>query len=261
MSVEPTFPVLLHQLSADATAAGPEHADVQLEEVPLEKLRTLLAAFEGTAARVPAGAAPEVRFKTAREMLIVRAAADGLRLISWESPLGGTPLTAAQICDALVKPVTPPRPVRPAPEQAEVPAEREDSPGFFTNWVKAAVLLVLILALNAYTVWRLARPEAPEFLPQYQVLPADEGSQVLREAAGEYHTGRKPGDRVLFLSANGYLRLGTYGPGEEIREETVQFARAARLEDRTYLLTSENVPFEVKPNGTLELFGTVYRRR
>lgn len=253
MSTEPTFPVLLHHLAADASAAGVEHPDLQLDEVPLSRLRELLAAFERQTGRIPSSAAPEIRFKTVREMLIVRAAADGLRLISWESPLGGTPLTAAQIGDSLVKPVAPARPAATEPA-AEAPGreERADTPPFFTNWVKAAILLVFILALNAYTVWRLARPEAPEFLPEYQMLAADESRRILGAAAG---------DRVLFLSANGYLRLGTYGPGEEIREETVQYARAARLDDKTYLLTNENVPFEVKENGTLELFGTVYRRR
>ena len=252
---EPVFPVLLHHLSADAAQAGPDFPDVALEAVPLGRLRELLTAFEALAPKVPGTAAPEIRFKTNREMLIVRAASEGLRLISWESPLGGSPLTAAQIADSLVRPVAPPRAAAAGAET------RDDSPPFFSNWVKAGILLAAILALNAYTVWRIARPEAPEFLPQYEMLPADETGRVLREAAGEYQTGRKAGDRVLFLSANGYLRLGTYGPADEVREETVQFARAARLGDRTYLVTNEQVPFELKPNGTLELFGTVYRRR
>lgn len=259
---EPEFPVLLHHLSADAADVGADLPDVALEAVPLARLRELLASFEAVAARVPAGAAPEIRFKTTREMLIVRAAPDGLRLISWESPLGGLPMTAAQIAESLARP--PPPPPRPAADDYERPAEKEardDAPPFFTNWVKAAILLAFILALNAYTVWRIARPEAPQLLPEYQLLPADESGRILRETAGEYQTGRKAGDRVLFLSANGYLRLGTYGPADEIREETVQFARGAKLGDKTYLLTNEQVPFEVKPNGTLELFGTVYKRR
>lgn len=259
---EPEFPVLLHHLSADAAQAGAELPDVALDAVPLPRLRELLTAFEALAPRVPAGAAPEIRFKTSREMLIVRAAPDGLRLISWESPLGGLPLTAAQIAESLVRPPSPPP--RPAAEDFERPApkeERDESPPFFSNWVKAAILLGFILALNAYTVWRIARPDAPGFLPEYELMPAEDSGRILREVAGEYQTGRKPGDRVLFLSANGYLRLGTYGAADEIREETVQFARAAKLGDKTYLLTNEQVPFEVKPNGTLELFGTVYKRR
>lgn len=260
MSAEPTFPVLLHHLAPDASSAGADQPDVQLEEVPLPRLCELLAAFERLAGRTPANAAPEIRLKTAREMLIVRAASDGLRLISWESPLGGTPMTAAAIGASLVKPVAPPRP--PAPEPAAAaPAERDEAPPFFSNWVKAALLLACILALNAYTVWRLARPEAPEFLPTYEVLPHEEGRHILSAAAGEYQTGRKPGDRVLFLSANGYLRLGTYGPAEDIREESVQFARAAKLGDKVYILTSENIPFEVRSDNALELFGTVYKRR
>jgi len=257
--MSPTFPVLLHHLSADATQSGPDLPDVALEDVPLERLRDLLVAFEGIATRPAPGAAPEIRFKTSREMLIVRAAPDGLRLISWESPLGGSLLTAAQIADSLARPVVPERLTRPDP--AEERAAREDETPFFSNWVKAAILLAVILALNAFTVWRLARPEAPELLPAYENLPAEDSSRVLRAAAGEYQTGRKVGDRVLFLSANGYLRLGVYGPDETIREETVQYARAARSGDRTYLVTNEHVPFEVKENGTIELFGTVYRRR
>jgi hypothetical protein len=170
-------------------------------------------------------------------------------------------MTANAIAESLARP--PPPPPRPEVEEY-LPApkeEREEAPPFFTNWVKAAVLLAFILALNAYTVWRIARPEAPEFLPEYELLPAEDSGRILREAAGEYQTGRKAGDRVLFLSANGYVRLGTYGPADDIREETVQFARAAKLGDKTFLLTNEKVPLEVKPNGTLELFGTVFKRR
>lgn len=258
--MSPTFPVLLHHLSPDATQSGADLPDVALEEVPLERLRDLLTAFEKIAPAPAPGAAPEIRFKTNREMLIIRAAADGLRLISWESPLGGSPMTAAQICDSLARPLVPERAARLDPEEVRAAREEEETP-FFSNWVKAAFLLVVILALNAYTVWRIARPSAPELLPLYENLPAEESSRVLRAAAGEYQTGRKAGDRVLFLSANGYMRLGVYGPDEIIREETVQYARAAKAGDRVYLVTNEHVPFEVKENGTIELFGTVYRRR
>jgi hypothetical protein len=253
---EPVFPVLLHHLSADGRTIGPEQPDVQLDAVPLTQLRVLLSGFEAALRTAPAGASPEVSFKTAREMLIVRAAADGLRLISWESPLGGSPMTAAQICDSLIRPAAPVR--KPRPEQAQ---DDETEATVIPGWVKAAVLLVAILGLNAWTVWRLARPEAPEFLPAYELLSAAENSRVLNQAAGDYETGRRTGDRVLFLSPNGYLRLGVYGAQDEISEATVQYARAARNGERTYLVTNENVPFEVRDENTLVLFGTVYRRR
>ncbi len=253
---EPAFPVLLHHLSADGGQIGAAHPDAQLDAVPLTKLREILAAFEAALPGAAPDADPEVRFKTAREMLIVRAAEDSLRLISWESPLGGSPMTAAQICDSLVRPVTPVRKARP--EKAE---DDEAAATVVPGWVKAALLLAVILGLNAWTVWRLARPEAPEFLPAYEMLSGADNARVLSRAAGDYETGRKAGDRVLFLSSNGYLRLGVYDANDQISEAAVQYARAARNGERTYLVTNENIPFEVRDDNTLVLFGTVYRRR
>ena len=64
---------------------------------------------------------------------------------------------------------------------------------------KIAIMAVLILGFNAATAWMLFRP-TPTLTPNYELMAETDSRTLLIKAAGDYQTGKEPGDRRLSLS-------------------------------------------------------------
>lgn len=251
-------PVRLHHLAPGATEAGESHPDLDLTITNTDELQVLLEGLARIAAGplLPRTASPEIRVRTVREELIVRIGGGGLRVISWESPIGGSPMSVGRIIAAVAPPPEAPVFTRRA---APVPVEEEIS---FAGlpWLRLAALALAILIMNGVTVWLLLKPP-PDFLPEFEYMSADESSRLLRSLAGDFETGATAGDRTLNIGPNGYVRLAVYGPDLEIVEESAQVARAATSGNRPILITNQPTTIEIVDADTVVLYGTTYRRR
>lgn len=256
------LPVRLHHLTPGAATAGEHLPDIEQTVSDPAELRKLLAGLAKIAGGplLPRGTAPEIRIKTVREELIVRIGGGGLRVISWESPMGGSPMTVDRILESLQPPKEPPPRPRERPVEVAEEEEEDASPVVSATWLKVVLLGAAILTINGITAWMLLRP-TPDLLPEHVLMEAAEGSRFLRSLAGDFETGSKPGDRLLFLAPTGFLRLATYGRNHEILDETTQVARAARAGERPILVTSEKLSLEIRDTNTIVVFGTTYRRR
>lgn len=264
MTLPAPLPVRLHHLTAGAATAGEHLPDLELTVATAEELRQLLAGLARIAAGplLPRGTAPEIRIRTTREELIVRIGGGGLRVISWESPLGGSPMSVDRILESVQpRKAPPPRPPdRPVDVVMREEEEDEDDLASTTPWLKVVLLSVAILTINGITAWLLLRP-TPDLLPEHVLMGEPDASRFLRSLAGEFETGSKPGDRLLHVAPTGFLRLATYGRNHEIHDETTQVARAARAGDRPILVTNEKMSLEVRDSNTIVVYGTTYRRR
>ena len=254
------YNITLHHLSPDARAIGTKHLDQELANVSLNDLRGLLVTMAKTGAKPSADdlAAPEIRIKTAKEVLRVRPSGGLLRLVSWDTKVGGMDFNVDQIIERLDGPLSESdSAARKAPQQAVI---IDVAPSRLPKWVKIAGLSVVILAINATTIWFLLRPP-PTLLAQYELLPDSDARRLLSQAAGEYETGNKEGDRRLIIQPDGSMILSTYGIKRKIIEETTLSSRGAETSGRPALLTSDPYLLEIKDVDTVILYGNAYKRR
>ncbi len=259
----PVYNLTLHHLTSDASAAGLQHADQELSGVSVEKLRVLLEALGKAGAKLAADdlAAPEIRIKTPREQLRVRPGNGGrLRLVTWDTKVGGMNFTPDEVLARLDGPSAETAATAVAAARRSSASPMPAPSSGMPRWVKIAALAVLIVGLNATTVWFLLKP-APTLLPDYNLMSENDGKKLLLTAAGEYETGGREGDRRLIIQPDGSLILSTYGTKRKIIEETTLRSRAARTNGKPALLTSDPYLLEVQDANTVILYGNAYRRR
>ncbi|MCW5550136.1 MAG: hypothetical protein KIT44_14320 [Opitutaceae bacterium] len=255
----PIYSLTLHHLSPDAKEASAALADLEVSRVTPEKLRTMLTSLAEVAAkhRTDFSVTPEIRIKTDRSELLVRARDGGLTLVSWDKKVGGQNLTVADILAQLDQAATSDAPAG-RPEQA---AGRAVGGGKgLSPRSKIVLLVVAVVGINAFTVWNLLKPE-PGFVPPHQLLPTDEARELLMRAAGEYETGSTAGDRRLIIQADGSLILSTYGPRRTIVEQLNRSAKGADISGQVVLVTSDPSVLEIRDRDTVVLYGNVYKRR
>lgn len=133
--------------------------------------------------------------------------------------------------------------------------------GGLPRWAKIAGLGVLILALNAFTVWQTFFQPARSPVPASQPIPDFETTTLLAKAAGEYETGGAEGDRRLIIETGGNIRIAKYGPERAILQETTRTAKGGVVDGRTLLITSDPATIEIKDADSVIYFKTTYRRR
>ncbi len=250
-----SYNLTLHHLAPEAKAAGLQYPDLEVPGVSVEKIRTLLVALSKAGAKLAPDdlSSPEIRIKTAREVLRVRPSAGGLRLVSWDTKIGGSDFSVDQVIEHLDGP----RPeASAATRQSASPMPSSRLP----RWAKIAALAVAIIAINVTTLWFLLRAP-PTLLPEYDLLPDTDAQKLLLAAAGEYETGGHEGDRRLIIQPDGSMILSTYGAKRKIIEEVTLRSRGARTSGRPALLTSDPYLLEVKDANTVILYGNAYRRR
>ncbi len=257
----PIYSLTLHHLSPDAREASAAMADLEVARVGPEKLRVMLTALSEVATRhrTDYSVNPEIRIKTGKSELLIRARDGGLNLVSWDKSVGGQNLSVSDILAQL--------------DQSSADASSSKSPVASSSDLRAVggssdkarrnkiiMLVTAFLAINAFTAWNFIKPE-PSFLPKHQVLPVAETREVLVKAAGEYETGSTPGDRRLIIQPDGSLILSTYGPRRTIVEQINRSAKGALYGGRPALVTNDPAMLEIKDADTVVLYGNVYKRR
>jgi hypothetical protein len=261
------FSVTLHHLAPGATAAGLGYAEEQMPAVSVTQLAELLEALSLIAGSMTIyePSSPEIRIKTDREVLVVRTRYRRLCLVGRESALRGEEHSVARIM-AVVSGVEEPeityiptrpseRPSAPAPVGTRAYASASGVP----EWIKLALLSVLILACLGTGVWLLVKPPAG-LAPNFKYMPAEESTALLARAAGEFRTGIQAGDRRLIIAADGTLRLAKYGPAQAIAEESVRTIRGAVQNGQPGLATSDPYLIQVKDADSVVMYGQTYKR-
>lgn len=254
----PVYSLTLHHLSPDAKEASAALADLEVSRVTPEKLRIMLTALAAVAVRhrTDYSVTPEIRIKTGRTELLIRARDGGLTLVSWDKKVGGQNLTVADVMAQLEQS---PAADAPAATSSSSTAGKTGGAGL-SGRSKLIMLVVAVVAINAFTAWNLLKPE-PGFVPDHQLLPTDEARELLKRAAGEYETGSTPGDRRLIIQADGSLILSTYGPRRTIVEQLNRSAKGANIQGQVGLVTSDPSVLEIRDRDTVVLYGNVYKRR
>ena len=253
----PAFQVLLHHLTPDAQTAGIAHGDRELPAVTPEHLRILLTALAAVAARDDRTAMPELRIIALQGRFLVQARDGRLLFHSWKTRPEGMVLKPEHIFAVVTGTGTE---ADFATAEALDPGHRGSPPRPPRPRRKLVLLAALIVGTNAATVWLLLRP-APDLLPPYELLPATAAQQLLTEAAGDYETGAKAGDRGLHIAPDGSLRLVKFGPNHAVVEEVALTAQGAQAGGQPVLITSDRTTVEIKDPATVVLYGDTYRRR
>lgn len=253
----PVYSLTLHHLSPDAKEASAALADLEVSRVTPEKLRTMLTALAAVAVRhrTDYSVTPEIRIKTGRTELLIRARDGGLTLVSWDKKVGGQNLTVADVMAQLEQ-----APAADAPTASSPRSAGKSGGAGLSGRGKIIMLVAAVVAINAFTAWNLLKPE-PGFVPSHQLLPTDEARELLKRAAGEYETGSTPGDRRLIIQADGSLILSTYGPRRTIVEQLNRSAKGANIQGQVGLVTSDPSVLEIRDRDTVVLYGNVYKRR
>jgi hypothetical protein len=141
-------------------------------------------------------------------------------------------------------------------------AGRKPEPaGGLPRWAKITGLGVLIVALNAFTVWQIFLQPAESPVQPSQPIPDFETTALLAKAAGEYETGGAEGDRRLIIETSGNIRVAKYGPERAILQETTRTAKGGVVGGRTMLITSDPATIEIKDADSVIYFKTTYKRR
>lgn len=258
------YSVTLHHLAPNASSVSLAYPDEQILAINLDQLRTLLYAFSVTASdlTIYEPSQPEIRVKTDRDVFVIRTRYRRLCLVGWETILRGEDHSVAYILTTITGNVEPTK-VIPKPERVSSGTGGSTAPmveqSRFPRWAKIATMLGLIILFNAITAWMLLKP-APTLLPPHEGLPVLESRALLTRVAGQYETGRLPGDRRLVIEADGTVRLSKYGSQQAVTQERVKSARGVQVAGQSALLTSESGVITIKDANTLVYFNTTYRR-
>lgn len=259
------FTIVLHHLSSDAKTSGTTFPDLELRDVPEARLRSLVVALAQLASKNQAGAVPELRINGPQGRFTVQLTEGKLRFNSWSTRVGGFDLTTDQILSiitgtedsapAATRPRTGPVPGTAAPADEEM-HEHVISPG-----VKIGFLVAVIVAINAITVWMATKPPENPFLPQHSVLAPEPADRLVKDVAGEYRTGSRPGDRGLTIERDGRVRGVKFGAGGAVIETTEMTSQPVQSAGHAALLVNGQALIEFVDSTTLTLYGDTYRRK
>lgn len=258
----PIYSLTLHHLSPDAREASASMADLELARVGPDKLQVMLTALAEVATRhrTDYSVSPEIRIKSGKSELLIRARDGGLNLVSWDKTVGGQNLSVSDLIAQLDQSGTDSSAVVSKSRVDGSAAAQSGGNPAASRRNKIIMLVAAVVAINAFTAWNLIKPE-PSFVPKHQVLPVAETREVLIKAAGEYETGSTPGDRRLIIQPDGSLILSTYGPRRTIVEQINRSAKGALFDGRPALVTSDPAMLEIKDADTVVLYGNIYKRR
>lgn len=262
-----TYSVTLHHLAPGATAAGLNFPDEQLASVSPAQLRDLLYALSEVASRLTIyePSTPEIRVKTDRDVFVIRTRYRQLCFVGWETTLRGEEHSVPYIITTISGGAAEVQRMTPAKVEraAFVSPVADDKAATASNSrrTKIAIMAVLILGFNAATAWMLLRP-APSLTPSYELMVETDSRTLLIKSAGDYHTGKEPGDRRLTINPDGMLRFAKYGPAQSLLEPRDRPANGATVAGKPVLITSGKNPVivEIRDPDTVVCSGTTYRR-
>lgn len=262
-----TYSVTLHHLAPGATAAGLNFPDEQLLNVTPAQLRDLLYALTEVASglTIYEPSTPEIRVKTDRDVFVIRTRYRQLCFVGWETTLRGEEHSVPYITTTIAGGAAEVQRMMPVKVEraplASSAADDKTTAASSARRTKIAVMAVLIVGFNVATAWMLLKP-APSLTPSYELMVETDARTLLIKAAGDYHTGKEPGDRRLTINPDGLLRFAKYGPGQVMLEPRDRPANGATVAGKPVLLTSGKNPVivEIRDLDTVVCSGTTYRR-
>lgn len=257
MPTIPLYDLTLSQLAPDAKKAGLEYGTIERPGTSEKALRALLKDAAALAPKVAYPLSPEIRIAAPTGRFVVQLKEGRLQFVSWASAKsrGGTP-TVEQIIGIVVG------------EIAEGDTGLETAPAVTPRTatsaarkrVMLAVLLVLVvIGANGYTFWNAKRPPG-NFLPPYHLMEAEPASRLLANVAGDYETGRDPGDRRLQIARDGGIVWIKFGANRTAKQQKAFTARPAESAGAPALLTSTASMIKIKDPTAVVYFGDTYVR-
>jgi hypothetical protein len=246
------YAVTLHHLASDVTWASATAPDVELKNLSAAKLRMLIESLATLAPAVQYPAAPEIRITAPGGRFLVQVKDAKVKFTSWALRAGGTELTPQQMIAAITG--------EPLDERGMV-AGGSTSKSRLPKGVKVALLAVVIVGSNAVTAWVATKPPMT-LLPPYRLMDEAPAQRLLTTVAGDYETGKEPGDRALSIKKNGAVRWTKLGPDRAIEEDETFATKPVQVgPNATPGLLADKAVIEVKDPITVVFYGDTYRRK
>ena len=249
--VEQLFTVAFHHLSPDVKKAGAELPDVQLHYLSIKQIRSLLDSAALLAPGVAFPTEPELRITGPTGKFVVQIKAGKLNFVSWSSSVkAGGVITPAQIVAAIAGDDM----ESDSPVRGSRPAAR----GFLPS-MNIGMLVVAIVAVNAFTFWFMTRP--PRTLtPKFTLLQAEPAERLLTDVAGVYETGEGPGDRRLEIQKNGGVQRIKFGAQRSVAQKQTYTVKAAEAAGKPALVTDKHSLITIRDQQAVVLYGDTYQR-
>ena len=254
-SGETLYMVTLKHLARDGKKASADLPEVQLSYLTAKQLRGLI---DGVAALVPAIAypvEPELRIAAPEGKFVVQVKGGKLSLVSWSSAHKGGEYSAARIYSIITG--------EEAEEAARAQEVAIDEPGGSRNKLVIALLIVGIVAVNAFTIWFVSQPKKT-LLPKYAVLAADPAERLLGNVAGFYETGSAPGDRRLEIDKAGKMQRYKFGPERALTIKQSYTLQPADAGGKPAIIANGSANrkalLTIKDPVTIVLYGDLYHR-
>ena len=98
--------------------------------------------------------------------------------------------------------------------------------------------------------------------PSYELMAETDSHTLLIKSAGDYHTGKEPGDRRLTINPDGMLRFAKYGGAQALLEPRDRPASGATIAGKPVLISNDKNPVivEIKDADTVVSSGATYHR-
>lgn len=252
------YTLTFFQLSPDGRKAGGNFATEERTGVTDKELRAILLAAAAVAPGVTYPLAPEIRITAPAGKFVVRLKDGGLRFVSWATAHSMVAEPNVEEMLTIIRGETLDIPSSRAPR-----AEKEEAGGgILKGWMRVAaiyVLVVVILGVNVFTIMNDRKPPG-NFLPAHRLVEAEPATRLLTDVAGNYETGRAPGDRRLQINRDGSVRWIKFGPANKVVEEKTFTVKAAEANGTKALLTNKQSMISIKDPSTVILFGDTYVR-
>ncbi len=253
------FNVTLVNLSADASAADTAHDRSDLGELPAAQVQALLEQFARLDAVSNADAEPQINLSVRSGKFIVRTGRGKLFLYNArDSAQPYAELTAAEIVSQLLGEAgaAAEGDVADPADPAAQPAGRPRP----ANRGIAVAILAAGLAVNGYTAYSAFNTQTVNTRPAVTLVtdPA-EAANRLREIAGTYATGSRPGDRVIEIRADGTALFSAFG-AKGARSYGSEPFKLGRHGGKFALALRDAGLIEIQNLDTVVYYRDIYRR-
>jgi hypothetical protein len=250
---EPLYVVTLKHLDRDGETAAANLPEVQLNYIPGKQLAAMLGAFEVLAPTIAFPAQPEMRIAGPAGRFVVNVKAGELQLVTWSLADSAERYSAAEIF-AIVSGVSTAEDVRTAAAGTE-----GGLGGLLEGRGSMILMAIVILALNAFTVWTLTKPKKT-LVPKFEVMASEPAQRLLGEVAGIYATGTAPGSRRIEILPSGNVSRYKLGADQALISPQTFTVTPARVSGQPALITSRKSVISIKDSLSIVMFGDTYLR-
>lgn len=249
------FQVTTVHLSTDGARAAAAFGTVERGALAGDALQDLLENFRFVDGVENHESDPQVIVGARSGRFIVRTGRQKLFLYNARDPLAPyTELTAAEIVACLQRPAVTQAPFPGTEEPLTPPAPKARHRGI------AAMILVLGIALNGYTVYSSRYTESVNELPAVTLI-TDPSELITRQhdVVGTFATGAQKGDRVIEVARDGSIKFSEIDSPKGLGNGSDTY-QLGRLENRLCLITRGNGVVNVVNIETMMYYGDTYRR-